>query len=290
MSYALSVQLSSAPELASLLRDLGEGVHALGEVPARGWPEGSVHLHRVGRSTRGIEILREGERLTARMLACASGEDWRLALATFEALAGPEAAIEGEDGTAAVCATAATDLAEIIESETASAIATIEAMVAAGRTIELEGPVRRVHFGARMLSDLGGDPRELLEAIRRVQYIEAEGYEVIEYHDLASKLGLGTDVGGFSLWDPTRAQAFEPAPLLGIECDEPGLYIPASSAPEVAGDRFTWLDERQFAVAPTPAEELPMLVARAKERRVDPHARMRGLAGGGRKWWQFWRR
>lgn len=291
MSYVMSVSTEAPPDLTTVLRALGDDVRVAGETPERGWPVGPFNLRRAGVSTRGVEVLRDASSVSARMLAWASPEDWQLAFETLVAAGGASATIEGEDGTRAIGAEAARHFAEVMASETAAAFATISALVAAGTSVELPGPVRHVHMGPRMLRDCGGDAGAVLEAIRRVQHIEDEGFELVAYGDLASRLGLGVDIGGFSVWDPTVSQAFEPAPVLGVACVEPGLYIATESAQAVAGDRFTWLDERHFAIRATPPEELPALIARACEVRVDLHARIRAKLGRTRrKWWQFWKR
>ncbi len=292
MSYSMSVELSATPELASIVRSLGADVVIHEEVPAGGWPEDveAVHLYQVGKSTRGIEVGYEDGTFSVRMLACAGPDDWRLAYATMAAAAGPDATITGEDGTTGRCATGWEDFGRVMARELATSIVTIKTMVAQGNAMEMNGAVRPVYFGPKMLERVGDNPLHLLEAIQVVQYIDAQGFEFVDYQNLASLLGLGVDVGGFSVWDPTKAQAFAPAPTLGIKCDEAGLYISTDSIAAVAGKRLIWLDEKQFAIAATPAAELPALIARAKEHRVDFHAGVRSMVRGDRKWWQFWKR
>ena len=68
--------------------------------------------------------------------------------------------------------------------------------------------------------------------------------------------------------------------------DVPGsLTVPISELPELAGNRFHWLDEKQFAIDATPAAELSALYERAAAVAIDPYRKARGK----RRWWQFWR-
>ncbi len=320
MSYTLMSELAEPPDLATVVRHLGPDVRVVEGIPEVGWvePEAApVHIHQVGKSTRGLEITIEGAEISVRMLSCASPDDWRLAYALLSAMCGPDATIVGEEGTTGRCATAWDDFSDVMTRELATGIVTIQTMIAQGHRMEMTGPVRTVYLGPQMLERVGANPLHLLQAIQLVQYVDAQGFEVVEYRDLGDLLGLPVAVGGFSVWDPTKSQAFaagapevagtrlndfnvwDPtsratpaqAPALGVQCDEGGLYIATQSIGAVAGQRVMWLDEQQFAVAASPAAELPAIVARAKEHRVDPHAGIRAMArGSDRKWWQFWKR
>ena len=214
------------------------------------------------------------------MLACANTVDWDLALALFEAVG--VASIAGEDGTTAAIADARSELGEVRERELAAALAAARVAVAAGQQMELCGVVREVYIGPRMLAELGDDPQVLLERIRRVQYIEAEGFEVVKRSNIGAMMGLGIDLG-FSIWNAERAQAFGPTSHLGLAGPTLSLHVPLDALPELVGSRYAHLDEKQFTIDAVPEHEIPELVERAKPFSFDPYKNL------GKKWWQFWK-
>jgi hypothetical protein len=118
-----------------------------------------------------------------------------------------------------------------------------------------------------------------MERIRRIQYIESEGFAV------RRPMGLPASVGVLlSLWTPNEAQAFEVTDNVGLSAPSGSLTVPISELPELAGNRFHWLDEKQFAIDATPEAELSVLYERAAAVAIDPYRKARG-----KRWWQFWR-
>jgi hypothetical protein len=87
---------------------------------------------------------------------------------------------------------------------------------------------------------------------------------------------------GFSIWDPKRDQAFAATTHLALFSDKK-LYVPWKALPEVVGTRFAWLDEKQFTIVATPAEEIAQLIERAERFAFNPYAKLN------KKWWQFWK-
>ncbi|MFO0639811.1 MAG: hypothetical protein U0183_11415 [Polyangiaceae bacterium] len=282
MSYTMSVSLVGPLDAVATVEALGDDVKCREDLVAGEWPDRAIHVYRVGRSTRGVELLRHGDELGVRMVACANDADWALAFALLELLnASP---ITGEDGTCVALADVRSGFAEVVARETAAAISTLHALVDQGEEIELEGVTRTVHFGSRMLSDIGREPGALLERIRRIQYIVDEGFEPVAPEDLGAMLGLSEPLE-LSMWDPDVAQVFAPTSLVALRT--PTLYVPMDALPAVGGPHFEWLDERQFTIAVIPADERPALVERATREAVDPYAKLR--AHEAKKWWQFWR-
>jgi len=230
-------------------------------------------------STRGVAIERKGTALSIRMVACANQADWNLAFTLLEAVGASP--IEGEDGTTAVLSHAREEFAEVMARELSSSISTLHALIEQGKEIQLTGAVRKVYFGRRMLREIGQDPEAMLERIRRIQYLEDEGFQFIEYENLSAMMRLTVDLG-FSIWDPKRDEAFGATTHLALSSDKK-LHVPLKALPDVVGTRFAWLDEKQFTIAATPAEEIAQLIERAERFAFNPYAKLN------KKWWQFWK-
>lgn len=279
MSYTMTVAVSHPPNAAAILGALGHDVRG-GESLARSdWPETLVHLYRASMSTRGIEIECKGTALSIKMVACTNHADWDLAFTLFEAVGASP--IEGEDGTTAVLSHVREGFAEVMARELSSSISTLHALIEQGKDIQLTGAVRKVYFGRRMLREIGQDPEAMLERIRRIQYLEDEGFQFVEYSNLSAMMRLTVDLG-FSIWDPKRDQAFAATTHLALFSDKK-LHVPLTALPEVVGTRFAWLDEEQFTIVATPAEEIAQLIERAERFAFNPYAKLN------KKWWQFWK-
>jgi hypothetical protein len=238
--------------------------------------EALLLVYRPGVSSRGVEVSFEDDDVHTRLTALAAPGDWALAFEYLAACAGEAApVVTGEDGTSGT----SDAFADVIARETAGALAGAESALAnnPGSEISLRGPVREVHVGARLLGELV-EPRVmgLIERVRRLQYLESEGYELCAPISLRAP-GVPT----FTVWSPDRAQAFEPVEALGLSAPGGNLYIPVAALPGLLGDRFQWLDEKQFAIA---AGDDPGLVERARPLSIDPYKAVK------KKWWQFWRR
>lgn len=268
MSYTMSVAVSRLSNAMAILAALGPDVRG-GESLARGdWPE-VVHLHRARHSTRGITIERKDTVLLIKMVACANRADWDLAFSLLEALGATP--VEGEDGKAAALIDLRTEFADVMARELGASISALHAAIEQRSEPELSGAVRKVYFGPRMLREIGQDPEAMLEQIRRIQYIEDEGFEFVEYSSLSAMMRLSVELG-FSLWNPRRAQAFGATTHLALSSDKK-LHIPLNALPKIAGLRFAWLDERQFTIAATPEAEISQLIRRAEPFAFNPYSK-----------------
>lgn len=270
MTYTMEAKIPAPPDVAVTLKALGAGVRG-GESLARGrWPEEVVHLYRVSQSTRGIAIERKGKTLSIKMVACSNRADWDLAFTLFAMLGAKR--IEGEDGTAAAVVDARAEFAEVMARELNASIATLHEVVKQRKELQLTGAVREVYFGPRMLREIGEDPEAMLERIRRIQYIEDEGFQFVTYSSLTAMMHLTVDLG-FSLWHPRRSEAFGATTHLALSAEKT-LHVPLKALPEVAQTRFSWLDEKQFTIAETPEGELPQLIKRAERFAFNPYAKL----------------
>lgn len=270
MSYTMAVVVSKPPDVAAILTMLGPDVRG-GESLARGhWPEGVVHLYRARQSTRGIAIERKGTALLVKMVACTNRADWDLAFTVLEALGASP--VEGDDGTMAALVDIRAAFAEIIARELVASIGTLHSVIKQRKELQLTGAVREVYFGPRMLRELGQDPEAILERIRRIQYIEDEGFEFVTYSSLSAMMHLTVDLG-FSLWNPKRSQSFGATTHLALSSAKT-LHVPLKALPEVVPARFSWLDEKQFTIAETPEGEIPQLIERAERFAFNPYAKL----------------
>jgi hypothetical protein len=229
-----------------------------------------VHLYRARQSTRGIAIERKGTALLVKMVTCTNRVDWDLAFTLLETLGATP--IEGEDGTTAALVEIRAAFAEVMARELSASVATLHATVKQRKELQLTGAVREVYFGPRMLREIGEDPEAMLERIRRIQYIEDEGFQFVKYASLTAMMRLTVELG-FSLWDPRRAQAFGATTHLCLSSDKK-LHVPLKALPEIVGKRFAWLDEKQFTIAATPDGEIAQLIKRAEPFAFNPYAKL----------------
>lgn len=284
MSYSMTFACEQpkynprVPTPPALVSALGTGARFSGKEVAS-WPTDPVHIHRHGASTRGIEIECRDAEMSVRMVSCTNEADWELAFATLELLGA--ATVEGEDGTRAAIANVRAAFAEVRSRELAAAASSIIAAVESGAALQLSGAVRDVYFGPRTAAEIRADPTGLLDRIRRIQYIEDEGFEIVKYSNLSMMMALTVEFG-FSIWSPEKAEAFTPTSWVGMK-GPTSLHIKLAALPDLCGSRFEWLDEKQFTIAATPEPELPALFERAKRVAFNPYRKL------GKKWWQFWR-
>jgi hypothetical protein len=269
MSYTITV---AARPAANLLGAMPEDARCL-DVGG-----GRFQIYRPGRSTRGVAFSVEDGRAEARMVSFANEDDWLLGLELLRAFAADGSTIEGEDGT-----TAKGDPQPFLTAmirENAAAFVVVKSLVAerGEKHPKIVGPKREVLIGERLLRDVADDPIALMERIRRLQYLEDEGFEVVEPMSLPA--GIGVEI---SLWDPRKAQAFAPTKHVGLSAPSGSLTIPVAEVPALAGSHFHWLDEEQFAIDAAPEDELPELFRRAALVAASPHEKVT------RKWWQFWK-
>ena len=238
--------------------------------------DGVVHLARVGLSTRSTELSWKAGRFEVRVLSLAAPEDGALAVRAVEGAAALTGLSEVETelhGTIPVAELSRTHDARWIESLAASGARTVSTLVREGRgPIEIPGPMRSFYLGPRSLARLAG-PLEslhhrLIEALRRVQWLEAQ-------HPAASRFVARGDDGegefSFATWmgRPIFLPAVDRVLIdvgMGVrrvagsgagsgtgsgtrgEVSREVFLVPAEVVPELAGVHFTPLDERQGTI------------------------------------------
>jgi hypothetical protein len=262
VSESIAVELGAhAPDFVATLDAISAALHindlrSLEDVPPPGepWPEGIRHLFREDVSTRTTEITSSGGVLTVRMFSMASPEDIELAIAVVEYIAehAGVAVVESESrGTLAVNELANVYDATWIETQLISGHGALGTLVREGKgPIELPGPNRSFVIGARVLLQLGPDKphRRLLEAIRHVQWIPIRSGSIFtaqaksDHRQITIAMWLGEEV------------VFPDVEFCGIavdpDADKPTVFlIPAARVPELAGERWTAIDERQGILA-----------------------------------------
>ena len=128
-------------------------------------------------------------------------------------------------------------------------------------------------------------PERMLQAIRRVQYVDPEQYDPAGVLEAAA----GGEKGGrpfrFAVWGPGKSYLLPAVDQLLVDADGKQtdvFLIPYQALPEIAGERCSWLDEKQTLVQAFAEREWPALVERARR-----HDRRRTNAP--KKWWQFWK-
>lgn len=186
MSYSFTVHGSGVPELtlravldAQPYRDLasvppGDGPDAAARLPAL------VRLFRPGLSTRAVELSRNGDEASVRILVCSSPADHEVALAIAAAVAGlvgvdvvePEGELPMPVDDLIIWFGKAWYEMELAFG--ASAVARVVEEVP-GRVADLAGPIRNFAVGARLLGELrDGDPDtypdRLVAAMQRAQW------------------------------------------------------------------------------------------------------------------------
>lgn len=209
-------------------------------VPEGEWPETTLHYYRSGVSCRAVEISR-GE---VRILACSCPEDYDLAFRFLAAFGAPAPAVD-------IPAQIRADLA---------------ALKAQSQILTLDGPIREFHIGPRLWSEIGDNPDRLFAAMRRTQYVNVSEYYAANVIPVDAPEPFTV-----AAWTEGVRTLFPAVDYIVLENT---LFMPASVLPEVAGDRFQWLDEKQSLVEAFEGEDWKRLLKRVEAMR--------------RPWWKFW--
>ncbi|CAN5576991.1 hypothetical protein BH11MYX1_BH11MYX1_30720 [soil metagenome] len=282
MSETIAIEVGDhAPDVVATLDAISAALHindlrSLEDVPPPGepWPEGIRHLFREEVSTRTTEITCSGGELTVRMFSMASPEDVELAIAIVTYLAehaGVTEVASDSRGTIALDELANLYSAAWVDNQLRSGHAALGTLVREGKgPIEVPGPNRSFVVGARVLLQLGTDQPhvQLLESIRRVQWIPIRSGSVFTAHatsdhrEIKLAMWLGEEV------------VFPDVEFCGIAidpgADKPAVFmIPAARVPELAGERWTAIDERQGILADV-GSGWPAIVAAARAFEVTP--------------------
>ena len=277
MSETIAIALSDtgAPDFLATLDAISEALH-IGDLrcsedvppPGTPWPRGIWHLFREGVSTRTTEITVDEAEFAIRMFSMASPEDVALAVALAEYVA-EHAGVERVDSEQAGAITpdqiATYYSADWADKQLVSGHGVLSAIVRERKeTIEIPGPHRSFCLGPRVLLQLGPDKPHLrlLEAIRRVQWIPVRTAGTFlataksDQREIKLAVWLGEEV------------VFPAVDFAGISADphadKPEVFlIPASRVPELAGERWTPIDERQGLLEDF-GNDWPALVAAAR--------------------------
>lgn len=271
MSETVAIAITSVPDFIGTLDAISTALHindlrSLEDVPPPGtpWPDGIRHLYRHDVSTRTTEITCSGGEFAIRMFSMASREDVALGVALAEYVA-------EHAGVATVSSESGGDLApgglaafyspDWADSQIESGYAVVAAMVRDGRgPMQIPGPRRSFFVGPRVLLQLAPEHpgQRLLEAIRHVQWIPIrtagtfEAKSALTDKDIRLAMWLGEEV------------VFPGVEYACIGLDRADVFlIPASRVAELAGERWTPIDEQQGIIADC-GDEWPAIVEAAR--------------------------
>ena len=276
MSETIAIAIDEAPDVVGTLDAVSAALHindlrSLEDVPppSTPWPDGIRHLFRHDLSTRTTEITCGGGEFAIRMFSMASREDVALA-EVVAAHAGVTEVSSEQRGTLSPGELAGYYTADWADRQIESGHRVVSALVRDGKgPMEIPGPNRSFIVGPRVLLQLGPEApaQKLLEAIRRVQWIPIR------------------TAGQFSAHAKTDNREIKLAMWLGDEVVFPGVeyagisdpnaekrevfMIPSSRIPELAGERWTPIDEKQGILAEF-GDDWPAVVAAAKKFEVRP--------------------
>ncbi|MCA9589817.1 MAG: hypothetical protein KC657_31150 [Myxococcales bacterium] len=244
-----------------------------------GWPLGEpFHFLMRGRSAREVEVGFEEEgAFHVRILTCAARVDYELAMAFIDAIAKlTKGTIHPEDG----------DGVPWNERERAFGSEWIDKMVEwgpkmvadiverEGNMLSLRGPNRVFHFGRRLLAELrkSGDhhvfSERLLEMSVRLQWLEGTFEQPKPV--LTLPRSRRDPAAGFTSieWRPETRCFLPGGDYLALDAAEK-MFVPYAKGPELAGDKWTYLDEVQAIVEPLSLVEWAAMLKNASKHRVD---------------------
>ncbi len=278
MSLEFAVLASKRPVYRDVIRAVAvSGLVCAEDVGAdEAWPDESLHFHRHGVSCREIGIGYAEGAFRIGVPAFAAAEDFDLAIRFAESFAEQcDSVIETEEGETLSPGRARDTLndewiRERIEAWTEKLFAMVRREQGC---YQIPGPVRSFYIGPRVSSELTeGAPAEelsgrLAEAIRRVQYAYEDTHFAVSVMALRVK-GTDGEVTA-SAWGEGVAHLFAPVDFLVVGGDR-SLFVPYESLPEVAGDRLSWLDERQALVEAAEGEDWKGILQRAERHAAPP--------------------
>lgn len=241
---------------APVLEDLIEAVGAEDlrcDADAAGLVPGIYRFHREGISTRFTELKVTEVSVKVRMFSLASPEDVAFAMQLVRGVAALGGVTDADAEMLGI-----TPIADIVahfdagwaDEQVRSGLGMLRAMIEDGRgPMEIPGPRRSYFVGPRVLEELAAaedeetDHRRLLEQIRRVQWlpVRTAGTFVTkgpEGEDVKLGVWLGDEV------------VFPAVPYAAVSAEHEGgardvILIDSSHVPRLAGERWTYLDERQ---------------------------------------------
>lgn len=279
MSYSFFVEAPSGPPHFDKV--LGGAIEHVCVEEGRedgGWPVGEpFHLHRPGVSAREVEVGFEEEgAFHVRILTCAARADYELAMSVIDAIARlTKGDVHPEDG----------EPVPWDQRPVAFGDAWIDKMVEwgpkmvadivdrEGNTLTLGGPKRPFHIGRRLLGELregpsGGFSARFLEKIVALQWLEGT-FEMPKAVLTLPRSRRDPAAGFMSVdWAPGHGYLMPGGDFLALEAAEKVL-VPYAKGPELAGEKWRWLDEHHAAVEPMSLVEWAAMLKRAQAFRVD---------------------
>ena len=281
MSHTVRLILTAPPPYGKLLSALGlADLDCWEPEPPRGapWPEGTRHYFRTGLSARCTEVTYSGQagELKVRILSLAAAEDVDLAVRFVRAAARTGGAVRVQDEAAGELSVG--ELEAVLDttwadSQAESGARALAALIREGRgPIEVQGPIRSLHVGPRLLTELetARPPenfhRRLLDRLRSLQWIDPARYQPVGIFE-ADTERVGTI--RFAVWSG-QAMLFPAVEYALLDQQQQGrsFLIPAAEVPALAGARWRWLDELQGVIEAF-EEDWPALVARARSLEVN---------------------
>jgi hypothetical protein len=282
MSFSFYVRSTEPPRFSAVVDALAEpDCVCIEDAPADdAWQPGAIfHFYTRGRSARAIEVGLEGEVFRVRIMTCSARGDLQLALRLVDTLARLTGSlIEPEhpkDAAFPLVERPQRYGDEWIAHELASGPALVATLVDRdGQTLTMSGPRRGFHIGPRFLKELQGRGSDMplgariLEAMVRLQSVDEEAYYPAAILQVSRK--GGGDSISLAVWTAGTAYLFPPVQYLVFTRDDDSRFlVPHSAGPQIAGDDWTWMDERHALVEATPASDWPALIERATEHAVE---------------------
>lgn len=284
VSFSFYTTAYGPPHLAHLLA--GADDHAdlrLAEELVDPWPEGfAFHVHRDQRSTRGVELCWESDRLQVRLLTLASPEDWELAFRFLEEASGGQGRVWTEDGQEAQVPELRERFGALCAQTNEGGAAFLVSRIEAGEAhLTLPGPVRSFCIGPRVLEELtsagpaAGLTGRLLERIREVQYsAEAERYYSASVLQAASEGEVRFTLAAFG--PGVRYLLPEVQFIALVSEDDRELFLDYDALLLLLTGWCRYLDERQVFVEALEGENWSVFLEWARRCAVDPVAFLQG--------------
>lgn len=276
MSFSFYVDAPAPPSFSAVLDALREPDWACAEdAPAddRFAPGYCFHPYLRGRSARGIELCHDAGRFQVRVLTCSSRADYELALhvvRTTAHLSGGLIHPENGEGVSLDAFTASYGDAWIDEQVTTGPAVVFALVDRDGQTLTLSGARRDVHVGPRFAAELRARPgdmtagEQLLAAMIRIQYVDEDAWYPATAFRVTPK-GKGEDASfTMAVWAPDVAYLMPSVQMFALPTDDGEILVPSDAGPELAGARWTFLDERNALVEAIPQAEWDAFVARAR--------------------------
>jgi hypothetical protein len=233
-------------------------------------------------SCRGVEVACENSGdFSVSVFSVSSPDDWSLALLIIERLAGKfraEILLDGASLSVEEFKARCTDgwVQEHVDEDA-------NLVLAGGLEVlcSMEGAVRPFVLGRRTMTDIvtgrsAADARmELLDRMRRIQYLGPEFYVPIEYEINGDKTKFVSVGHGCQMFIPN----VQYIALNKVTGPEECLFIPFNAFPAITGSCFSFMDEKQGVLQAIPLDKYQEMLAAAAPHAVDLMSQIK--EGGG---------